>query len=82
MSSSIARIEDIALPPRSPCSFFQITREGLMNALKHAQGKRHVDKWVFAMTMTTSSCRSRENGKGIQHEPAGTRRSLRHGDDA
>ena len=73
-------VEDIQLPAPIALLVYHIAREGVMNALKHAQPR---DVWIAVREEDDDIVLSLQGQWGrIRHECSGPRRPLRDGDDA
>ena len=73
-------VEDIALPAPIALLVYHIAREGVMNALKHAQAP---DVWISVRQRGEFiELELRDDGRRVRHLRARARGSLRHGDDA
>ena len=73
-------VADVAMPAPIALLIYHIAREGLMNALKHAQA---TDFWIAVRgDEAFLELELRDNGRRLRHDDARTGGALRHDDDA
>ena len=72
-------VEDIDLPAPIALLVYHIAREGVMNSLKHAKA---TDMWIAVREAgRVDRARAPRQRRGLRHDRARPRGSLRHGDD-